>query len=251
MDRGLYVASSGGLVESRRLDVVSNNIANANTVGYKAQRIVTRQQEFGDTLASIVDAPARAETDQERLPGVTDVQTVTDFSPGPVSNTGNPLNVALTEPDTFFLVNTPDGEELTRAGNFTLDEQGTIVTADGFPIVGEGGPITIGQGMPSITSNGTVLADGEVVGRLRTVQVEDPTQLERRGGARFIAQGNAQPTVVEASVVPESVEMPNFNIVESMVDMISTQRSFEAYQKTVQTIDELNGAVLRTARSAG
>ncbi len=249
MDRGLYVASSGGLVETRRLDVVANNVANASTVGYKAQRIVSRQQEFSDTLASIVNAPNRAAKDQEQLPGVTDIRTVTDFSPGPISHTGNPLNVALTEPDTFFVVDTPDGEQLTRAGNFTLDEQGNIVTPDGHSVLGEGGALTVGAGMPKITSNGTVLADGENVGRLRTVQVENPSELERRGGARFVPQGGAEPTVVEASVVPESVEMPNFNIVETMVEMISTQRSFEAYSKTVKTIDDINSVALRTAKS--
>jgi flagellar basal body rod protein FlgG len=251
MDQGIYAASSGGLVENRRIEVVSNNIANVNTVGFKAQRIVGKQQEFSDTLASIIGAQARAFEDQERVPGVTDIRTVTDFSPGPVSHTGNPLNVALSEPDTFFVVNTPEGEQYTRAGNFTLDAQGNIVTADGFAILGEGGPVTISQGAPNISSNGTVTSGGATIGRLRTVRFEDSEALERVGSARFKANGGVQPTVVEASMVPQSVEMPNVNIVESIVEMISAQRSFEAYAKTVETIDELNSTSLRSAASTG
>ncbi|MCB0323369.1 MAG: flagellar hook-basal body protein [Bdellovibrionales bacterium] len=252
MDRGIYAAGSGGLLESRRLQVTANNMANVSTVGFKAQRLVAREQEFGDTLAAtLTDTPSRVTGDHERIPGVTDVQTITDFTPGPVSNTGNPLNVALRDPDTFFVVNTPEGELYTRAGNFTLDSQGILTTPDGYPVLGEGGPITINQGSPRISSSGAVTSDGTLVGRLRTVRVEDLTQLERKDGARFALPGGGEALPVRADVIPESVEMPNVNVVESMVDMMGAQRSFEAYTKTVQTIDELNSAALRTARITG
>ena len=251
MDRGIYTAASGGLYETKRLDIVANNIANVNTVGFKAQRLVGRQEEFSDTLASIIGTPPRAAADQERAPGVTGIQTLTDFSAGPVSHTGNPLNVALTEADTFFVINTPNGEEYTRAGNFTLNAEGSIVTPDGFPVIGEGGPITIADGMPSITSNGTVMANGQQVGRIRTVKFEDTSVLQRKDGARFVATGGAQGAAVEAAMVPQSVEMPNVNVVESIVEMIAAQKSFEAYSKTVETIDDLNTSSLRAASTNG
>ena len=139
MDRGIYAAASGGLSSLRLLEVISNNMANSSTVGFKAERLVGRQQSFSDTLAgTLAEQPARALGDQERTPGVTDVSTLTDFTPGPISNTGNPLNVALVKDNQFFVVQTPEGEEYTRAGNFTLDSGGTLVTPDGFPVLGDG-----------------------------------------------------------------------------------------------------------------
>jgi len=94
MDRGLYTAASNGLVSARRLEIVSNNLANINTVGFKAQKLVTRQQEFSDTLASKIEGVSeRAALDHQQAPGAINVGTFTDFDPGPVSQTGNPLNV--------------------------------------------------------------------------------------------------------------------------------------------------------------
>lgn len=254
MDRGTYAAASGGLLENRRLQVVANNLANVNTVGFKAERLTSRQQEFSDTLAAAISADQpRASADHERTPGVVSIESVTDFTPGPINFTGNPLDVALREPDDFFVVQTPEGEQYTRAGNFTLDGNGTLVTQDGFPVLGEGGPITAQDGQPVISDTGTVTVNGEPVGRLRTVRIEDPTQLERKEGVRFKLREGAQGAVLpaETAVASQSVEMPNVGVVESMVDMIAAQRSFEGYTKTMQTIDELNDVAIRSARVTG
>ena len=250
MDRGIYSATSGGLLESRRLDVVANNLANINTVGFKASRLVTRQQEFSDTLASTIQgSPPRSVGDHERTPGVVDIEAYTDFTPGPVNTTGAPLDVALREPNHFFVVETPDGEQYTRAGNFTANGEGVITTQDGYPVLGEGGPISIQEGSARITSNGSVMVAGESVGKLRVVSVEDPQQLERQGSVRFKASGAAAPAQVPADLIPESVEMPNVSVMEAMVELIATQRAFEGYQKSVLTIGELNEVSLRTSRT--
>lgn len=249
MDRGLYTAASGGLARTRELDIVSNNLANVNTVGFKAQRLITHQQSFNDTLAStIAERDPSAKGDFDRTPGVVSAGTVTDFSQGPIRQTDNPFDVALGEENTFFVVLTPEGEAYTRAGNFTMDGERNLVTADGLPISGSGGQITLPPGKVSIASNGAVQVDGQILDTLRVVRFDDLQQLKRSEGARFVADG-AQPQAVDApNLVPGAVEMPNFNVVQAMVDMITVQRAFESYQKTVRTIDELNEEALRTAR---
>lgn len=249
MDRGLYIAASGGLLNLKQVDIVGNNLANASTVGFKAQRLVCRQQEFGDTLAGVVNQKdARAADDQKRTPGVTQVEAITDFSPGAINTTGDPLHAALQEPDHFFVVGADEGEAYTRAGNFTMNSEGFLTTPDGYPVMGEGGPITISQGSPKITSSGAVLVDGEQVGRLRVVKVDDLSKLERQEGVRFTLKSGEQPATVEAQVISGALEMPNISIVESMVEMISANRAFEGYTKVVRTIDELNERALRNAR---
>ena len=253
MDRGIYVASSAGLVSNRRLDIVAQNLANANTVGYKAERLITRQQEFQDTLASAMPKQqSRAAADQNQIPGVVNTATITDFTQGPVNFTGNPLNAALTNEKQFFAVQTDGGEEYTKAGNFTLNSAGGLVTADGKAVLGEGGPITINAGSTaSISNNGTILVDGQSIGKIKVVQFDDLKQLTRTEGTRFKANGAQAASADNSSLIPASVEMANTGVVESMVEMISANKSFESYAKLVQTISELNDQALRTPRSVG
>lgn len=249
MERGIYSATSGGLLESRRLEVIANNLANVNTVGFKASKLVARQQEFSDTLASTLkDIPSRAELDQRNTPGVVNVDVFTDFTPGPVRNTEAPLDAALVEQNQFFVVQTEAGERLTRAGNFTMDSQGFLTTQDGKSVLGEGGPIAITGPSPKISSNGSIIADGNVIGKLRVVEVDDLQSLEREEGVRFKVNGGAPRPVESANVIPQSLEMPNVSVIGAMVEMISTQRAFEGYSKSVQTIQELNDTNLRTVR---
>lgn len=252
MDKGIYTATSGGLVESRRLQNAANNIANANTVGFKSQRMVNRQQEFEDALASeVYTTGGDAEKLFELTPGVVTEGSQTDFSAGPVSYTDNPLDVAVIEKDVFFVVGAPRGEEFTRAGSFLLDSQRRLVTPEGYPVQGTSGDITLPQGQVQITEDGAVMVDNQEVSRLRTVKIEDTSQLEHRGGTRFAflenVGGNGQD--VEARVIPRSVEMTNLSVVEGMVELVSVQRSFEAYQKMVRTIDELNERAMRLTRA--
>ncbi len=249
MDRGLYTAASGGLARTRELDVVSNNLANINTVGFKAQRIVTHQQSFSDTLASTLsNSDPSAQGDFEQTPGVVTAGTVTDFSQGPIRDTANPFDVALTQPNTFFVVNTPEGEAYTRAGNFTMNTERALVTADGMPVSGGGGQITLPPGKVSIADNGAIKVDGEQVDALRVVRIDEVEKLERVDGTRFKLVDAQAEAIDNPRLITGAVEMPNFNVVEAMVQMIDTQRAFESYQKSVRTIDELNEESLRAAR---
>lgn len=253
MDKGIFTATSGGLLEARRLQNVASNLSNANTPGFKSQRLVSRQQEFPDTLAGTVapqDKVAKAQI--EATPGVVTIGSQTDFSAGGVSHTGNPLDVAISEEGVFFVIQTPQGEEYTRAGNFTLNSERQLVTADGFPVSGDGGPIELPEGEIELTSSGNVRVNGQDIGKLRTVRIDDLKSLEHRGGTRF-GFGASGGGAVDESVplIVESVEGSNSTIVESMVEMIGLNRSFEAYSKVVKTLDELNDRAVRLARGVG
>lgn len=249
MDRGIYSAATGGVLGEKTLQVVAHNLANVSTVGFKAERLVSKQQEFQDTLAGVLSStPQRAKGDHDRVPGVVNLATKTDFTAGPISHTGNPLNAALAEENQFFVVSTPQGEMYTRAGNFTTDVNGNLITMDGMEVQGEGGPITVSEGSARITSNGTVMVNDRVIGKLRVAQIDDLTQLKRQEGVRFSLEGGAANQAQNVQVVPESVEMPNVSVIQAMVDMVAAQRSFEAYTKSVRTIDELNERALRNTR---
>ena len=253
MDKGLYAASSAGLLATKRLDVVANNIANVNTIGFKGERLAARQQEFGDTLASRVagNNPVAAQRNFERTPGVIATGTTTDFSMGNIQYTGNPLDVALAQSNQFFTMNTAQGLVFTRAGNFSVNTEGTLVASDGTPVNGDGGPINVPAGPVNISPNGTILSGTRVIARLQVVQVNDLNNLERVGGSRFKLKTGDTTAVDNPRLAAQSVEMPNIQVIEGMVDMIAASKAFEAYTKTAKTIDELNERAIRTARSQG
>lgn len=253
MDKGIYTATSGGLHYTRKLDVTANNIANVNTVGYKAERLLSREQEFTDTLIGSLPQQNAGKTAQlqqqfEQTPGVVSIGTSTDFSPGPVQQTGNPLNVAIGQKNSFFVVSTPQGDAYTRAGNFSINSEGSLVTPDGFAVQGDGGPLTLPPGAPSIAENGLVLVDGQEVGKLKLVEFANPETLLRSDGTRFTAGPGTTPTDSTSDLIPASLEMPNVNMMSGMIELVNTQRAFEAYSKTVKTVDELNDRSIRNAR---
>lgn len=244
MERGTYAAASGGLRQIRSLDITTNNLANVNTTGYKRQLLVSSSQRFEDTFAALIEKQdPYARPDHVRSPGAVDLRTMTDFSSGPVRDTGNPLDVALVDPKTFFVVQGKGGEQLyTRAGSFTLDDQGTLVTPEGLPVVGDGGPISATGSRIAISGSGAVLADGLSVGQLQVVKIENPTELERVDGARFRAiSPQAQPVAVDSpEILPGSLEMSNVSTIDGVIDLVAAHRGFEMYTKIASTIDELN-----------
>lgn len=242
MERGSYVAASGGLLQFRKLEVVNNNLANVNTPGFKRQLLVGQEQTFDQTLAAITAGKdPYAAGDHKRTAPVINIETRTDFTPGPIKPTGNPFDAALQHPNDFFEIETPDGPRYTRAGNFTLNVQGELVNHQGLRVMGDGGPITISRSGASISPDGSVRAAGIEFGKIKVVRMEDTSQLRRDAGTLFVApQGGAAPAQVEAELVPSALEMANVSAVSSVVDLITANRAFDMYTKTARTIDELN-----------
>ncbi len=242
MERGSYIAASAGLAQLRKLDVVNNNLANVNTPGFKKQILIGSEQTFDQTLAkAVAGTDPYAKGDHERTPGVVDLQSATDFSPGPIKNTGNVLDLALRNPNDFFVVNTPGGPRYTRAGNFSLNDTGQIVTQDGMEVQGDGGAITANGTPLEVAPNGTVRANGVQTGKLQVVRFENPAQMLREAGTRFaLANGQPPPVPVEPDLEVGALEMSNVSAITSMIDLISASKGFEMYTKTAQSIDMLN-----------
>lgn len=240
MDRLIYTAMTGASEALEQQAVVANNLANASTTGFRAQLANFRNvpMSFGD--GSTVN------NDTTR----TFVLTATpssDFAPGPLSQTGNPLDVAVTGPG-WLSVQTPDGEEAyTRAGNLHVDENGQLVTATNLPVLGTGGPIAIPPGATvTIGKDGTVSALGAgdspsqivVLDQLKLVNPAAGSMTRGDDGLFRTADGqpaDADPTV---TVAQGALEGSNVNSVAAMVSMISNARQFQMQTKLLQTADQ-------------
>jgi len=253
MDRGTYAAASGGLLQFRKLEVANNNLANVNTPGFKKQILVGQVQSFDQTLAKMVSGEDPfASGDHARSPGTINERTSTDFTPGPIKYTGNPLDVALRHPNDFFVINTAEGERYTRAGNFSLNEAGEIVTPDGNQVVGDGGAITANGPGLSISPDGSVRVNGNLAGKFKIVRFEDPSNLQRVGSTRFEAGQGNQPAQVDAELEPNALEMSNVSAITSVIDLITSNRAFDMYTRSAKTIDDMNSqAISQVGRRRG
>jgi flagellar basal-body rod protein FlgF len=140
----------------------------------------------------------------------------------------------------FFSIQTPDGVQYTRQGNFTLDSEGVLITPDGYPVLGEGGEITLEEGTVEIDGQGGVYVDGDEVGRLQISDFTNPETLTKAGNGRFVGSDAAiMGERPENSTVSQGyLETANVNPVRAMTEMIETSRAFEAYQKVIQSADE-------------
>jgi flagellar basal-body rod protein FlgF len=245
MDIATYSAASSGMLQLRKLEVQNNNLANVNTVGFKRMYIVAEQADFDNTLAkAIEEKDPFARADQSRISHVSETATRIDFTAGPIKYTGNGFDVALRNPNDFFVVNTPEGVRYTRAGNFSLNAAGELVTQDGLQVQGDGGAIIVQGAAASISADGSVLGGGQNFGRIQTVRFTDTSNLVAAGGARFELKGGARPQAIPADLEPQSVEMSNVSAVTGMVDLITTNRAFDAYTRAAQAIDNLNQSAI-------
>jgi flagellar basal-body rod protein FlgF len=235
MSGGMYLAAAGALVQQLRLEVLANNVANISTIGYKGDRSIFQIPEESE--------PQTFETPIEGIqtlsPYAPPFSTVIDFSQGAIRPTGNPLDVAINGSG-FFSIQTPDGVQYTRQGNFTLNSEGVLITPDGYPVQGEGGEITLEGGTIEIDLQGNVYVDGDEVDRLQISDFTNPETLKKAGNGRFVgSDGTIAADRPEESTVSQGyVETANVNPVRAMTEMIETSRAFEAYQKVIQSADE-------------
>lgn len=244
MISGLYTLTSGMVAQVARLEVITNNLANSETPGFKADHLVVSPliPEGGapEPLPFFPTSPSA---------GVEVTAHFTDFSQGPIRPTGVELDVALNGPG-FFVVRTPDGLRYTRAGNFTLNRDGELVTHGGHRVQGDAGPIRLERGPVEIDRQGTVSEGGRVVGRLRIVDFPQPYALEKEAGQLFrLRDDTIAPTAApETEVIAGHQETSNRGVVESIVGLIDTMRTFEAYQRMLQAMDN---TVQRAANELG
>jgi len=238
MISGLYTAASGMAAYQSKLDVLANNLANVDTPGFKADLF---------TLIPSGVSPLDLNGTTSPTGSVEPGPTVLDPAPGVLKHTGNPLDLAIVGPG-MFVVQTPQRLAYTRAGNFSRSADGYLVTPEGFRVLGSGGPIQVAEQGFTVDSRGQVSAvagTGQVgtEGQLRVVAGPAPESLVKFGANLYVpAEGAGDPPdLPEAGIVQGAIESSNVNVVRSMVDILATMRSFEAYQRTVQAIDQTTG----------
>lgn len=212
-----------------RQNVLSNNLANAGSKGFKGEEVFARMLENGETT---FDSGA-------------------DLAPGQIEQTGRSLDVAL-EGRGFLVVRTDTGPRLTRGGSLELEKTGRLVDQGGNPVLGEGGrPLTLPPGSVEIDPGGRISVDGQDVGRLRVVRAGPDARLEQEAGTRFrVAEGEAVRVEPEERTVRQgALESSNVEPVESMVDLISIQQSHAASVRSLETLDGVMDTVVnRLAR---
>lgn len=227
MNHGIYIAASGMKARMEALNVASNNVANAGTVGFKKDRIFFGifNRVNGSPLENALADSAVAES------------TRTNFAAGPLMRTSNPLNLALAE-EGFFAVQTPQGVRYTRAGDFTLNSRRQLVTPQGFEVLGENDrPIVLPPGQVEIGPQGDVQADGVAAGRLKIVHFQDLNQLRKTGDVLFEALPGAVLRPPERLTVKQGfLERSNVNPVAGMADALANMRSFEFLARALHSL---------------
>lgn len=214
-------AVHGALAQEECMDTISNNLANVNTPGFKADRLV-----FNDAMTQ---------------------QLSTSHSQGSLQVTDNPFNLAITGPG-FFKVQTPAGVRLTRNGSFTMDADGNLVTSQGYKVLSSSGsPVALNPDGPAphISASGTVQQGTEEVGDVGIFVVDDPKNLAKDGANLFTAADNKQldqivTKATDSGVRQGALEASNVIVVKEMVEMINSFRAFESYQKAIRAMNEID-----------
>ena len=228
MENPTYIALSRLDAQQRTMDVIAGNIANANTVGYKAQRVL-----FSDFLVS--QDGARVPPGDEILAFTQDRSTYRDQSAGSLSQTGNPLDLALGGSG-YFTVQTPAGPRLTRAGRFGLLTDGTVADASGYPLLDStGSPIQLppGDSHIQIASDGTISGASGRIGKLGVVEVSDVNLLVPEGGKLFRSDASTRQSG-QPKVVQGALEESNVQPINELTRMMQTEREFQFVSQFVQ-----------------
>lgn len=244
MNYGIYISAEGAMAQQTRLEVISNNLANAQTVGFKRDLAIA-QARYAEEV--------QRGTQLSGLGGIDDLgggvavdETVTDFAPGPLNTTGIGSDAAIIG-DGFFMVRKGGQNMLTRAGNFQLTSAGELINQDGYPVVsedGEGVVIDPTAGPWSITPEGAVQQGGTKV-NLALVQPQSLRDLVKQGDNLY--QSLTPPRALlpeERRVAPETLEMSSVKPAYEMLELITSSRSFEANTNMIRTQDQLYGTLL-------
>jgi flagellar basal-body rod protein FlgG len=236
MLEGLNSAAAGMAAQQQRIDAVANDLANANTTGYKRVRVGFSDLMYTQTGRSSAAGPQTGA-------GARAVDAGRAFAQGALQRTDQPFDVAI-QGEGFIKVRLADGRQaLTRDGSLRLDDKGQLVTSSGTKVQPA---ITLPAGVdPSriaIGPDGTVLAAGRQVGRIELVTVRSPQQLQPVGDNAFLAtpeSGATRPAPAATQLTQGALEMSNTDMADAMVQMIESQRAFQLTSKAIQTQDQM------------
>jgi flagellar basal-body rod protein FlgF len=226
VNNGIYTAYSGLRAQVDALDLLSNNLANVNTAGFKEEL----------AYFSLMNQPADGGLNSTINQSVMTLGAL-NSTEGSLSETKRELDIAI-EGNGFLVVQTPRGIRYTRSGDLKRNAQGVLCCSEGSPVLGiNGRPITLGPGKVNISEDGSISLDNGQVDRLKIVTFNDLTNLLREGNSLFaLTDGKDQEKISDARIRSGYLEQSNVNPVLSIVRMIGIMRNFEAIQKTVNLI---------------
>ncbi|HAI28507.1 MULTISPECIES: flagellar hook-basal body complex protein [Thalassospira] len=238
MENVSYIALSRQKTLRSMMSNLSQNMANMNTTGYKEQRMM-----FTDWIAKNKDAPFRGERE---ISLVQDISQYRNTTVGTIEHTDRPLDVALSQPDMFFAVETPTGVQYTRSGNFSLDPGGQLITNDGFPVLSDAGqPMFFNEadGQIEIKGDGTIATDIGQIGKLQVVTVDNVQEMTVTGNTLYQApEGEDNQDLVELvenpGIVQGALEKSNVNPIGAMTQMIDVLRTYQSVTRSLESENE-------------
>jgi flagellar basal-body rod protein FlgG len=243
MSEGIDLAEVAMINDMARLQVISNNLANISTTGYRR-----------DAAATVIFESQLLELQSGLLAGPQDtltprIETRTVHDPGTLRFTGNPLDLAI-ESDAFFAIETPDGEAYSRQGAFRMDAVGQLVTAAGWPVLSTSGPVRLTTPAPRIDQSGRIWEAEQFVGQLKLVRFGSPETLSKAGGGYFL-RSQSEPTTpidvtTEALLRQSYLENSNVQLSQEMVKLLEVMRHFEAARQVIRGYDDTLDVAIST-----
>lgn len=241
MDQGFYSAAAGLFVQQKSIDVLSNNVANANTAGYKSQ--ATIESSFADyVLARVSTDPSINNRDIGTGSYITVVdEDYTNFSEGALRMTERNVDLAI-QGSGFFVINTAaDGQVLTRNGQFEVNDQGNLVLPGAGEVLGQNGqPINVGTSNFSVSTNGNIMVDGQNRGTLWIVNVANAEDLTQIGEGFFQANGFAQENNANFNILQGYLEMSNTDVTQEMSSLIARQNLYTSCSQMIKIFDRIH-----------
>lgn len=238
MENTSLIALSRQAALRRQMDVVANNLANMNTGGYKAEKMM------------FIDQVARSRGGDsalgEKLTYTRDIATYRDMTEGPLQETGSPLDIAI-RGEGMLVIDTPDGERYSRGGRLQLNDGGQLVTQQGYAVMSEGGQpfqFTPNDKQITISRDGTVSTENGDLGRLRVVSTENPYDLQMTFGGLFTTDAPID-DVTNADVVQGVIEGSNVESVVELTRMIKVSRGHASISKFIEKEDERQRRMVR------
>lgn len=246
MVKGIYTAASGMMTQYKKMDVISNNIANMDTAGYKKDGVISKS--FGEVMMTRLNGPGDVMPKEigKMSMGVTVNQLYTDNTQGSLVRTESPYDVGI-DGEGYMVIGVTDAEgnlteQFTRNGRMNITNEGIVVTTEGHPVLGEKGVIQLPPGEEiTIDDDGTLVVDGKIVDKIRFTDFEDPSTLRKIGNSLYASTEESVQKPFEAKVHQGFIEGSNVEVIKEMVDMISMSRAYESSQKVLQTNDEMLG----------
>lgn len=234
MENAAYIGLSRQMTLRRELDIVANNIANADTTGFKVEQLLVGT-EIGDRARNHAVRPSAS--------FVLDKSVGRDFGQGALKQTGRTLDFAIEGEGAFFKVQDGQGEAYTRDGAFTIDPEGRLTTQAGDAVLGDGGEIILdpARGQVAVAEDGTISQDGELVGRLAVVRFDSLSVLQKGGDGLYRNASNTRPIeATDVQIRQSMLEGSNVNPLLEITNLIEISRSYERISKLIENNNDLS-----------